>query len=85
MQRSIVVSFNWKTKEILFNDFEGPGAAKDAEGWSHKESFLWRDFPEKDGWVHFPYWNKEAGEAKGKEFAASFEKGAKPYTIRVPR
>lgn len=63
--RGIVVSFNWQTNEILFQRFDGPTAADDAAGWAHRNSFLWRDFPAKDGWEHFAHWNKAAAEPRG--------------------
>jgi hypothetical protein len=67
--RAIVVSFNWKTNQILFQRFDGEKAADDAAGWAHHKSFLWRDFPAKDGWEHFPHWNKTAGEFRGERIA----------------
>lgn len=84
MKRALVISFNWNTKEILYTDFEGDGAAKKAEEWSHPKSFIWRDFPAKAGWVHFPYWNKEAGEEKGADFVDHLQRG-EPYVLHIPK
>jgi len=67
-KRAIVVSFNWKTQEILYTTFAGAGCAQKAENWKAKDSFIWRDFPEEDGWTHFMHWTKEAGEERGEAF-----------------
>ncbi|MBS1722641.1 MAG: hypothetical protein JSS66_06480 [Armatimonadetes bacterium] len=67
IERAIVVSYNWLTQEILFTDFDGPDAAGQAEGWAHRQSFIWRDFPPEDGWTHFAHWNKLAGKAHGEK------------------
>ncbi len=83
MERAIVVSFNWKTQEIMFTAFEEPGAADTAVGWAHRESFLWKDFPEEEGWEHFAHWNVEAGEVRGKRKADEWIKGKD--SERVPR
>lgn len=82
--RAVVISFNWLTKEILYIDFEGENAARDAEGWADKESFIWRDFPAKAGWTHFAYWNKRAGRLRGQQAVQALDSG-EPFTISVPK
>lgn len=66
MKRAVVIAFNWQTEETLHTMFEGDGAADQAAGWAHPDSFLWRDFPASEGWTHFAHWNDEAGEERGK-------------------
>lgn len=60
MKQAVAVSYNWKTQEILFTPFDGDGCVEDASNWVNKGSFLWIDFPESKGWVHFYHANKEA-------------------------
>lgn len=83
-KRALVISFNWKTKQILFQDFEGDNAAKDAEGWAHPKSFIHRDFPAKDGWEHFAHWNKEAGEERGQQVVDALD-GKGEFFISIPQ
>jgi hypothetical protein len=73
MKRSVVISFNWITGETLHTTFEGPGCADKAAGWADRESFLWRDFPESDGWEHWAHWSADAGTERGNRLWAEFE------------
>lgn len=72
MERAVAISFNWETHKVLYTDFEGPEAAVKADAWVAKGSFLWDDFPASEGWVHFAYWNKEAGEEYAKQIGKSY-------------
>ena len=83
-KRALVISFNWETKEILFQDFEGDGAAKSAEEWGHPKSFIRRDFPAKDGWEHIVWWNKEAGEERAQQVVDALS-GNGEYVLSIPR
>ena len=67
MKRAVVVSFNWKTKEILYTDFEGKDSGRKAVGWADPKNFLWKDFPKSEGWAHFHYCNKEAAKELGEQ------------------
>lgn len=81
--RAVVISYNWLTMETMHSQFEGEYAGSQAAGWVHKKSFLWKDFPERDGWVHFSYMNDLAGKIRGKEFSDELmNKGT--ITVRVP-
>lgn len=62
MKKAVVVSYNWNTRETLTTDFEGEGCAMRANAWVAKDGFLYRDFPEIAGWVHFTHRTPEAGE-----------------------
>lgn len=84
MKRAVVVHLNWETEEIMHTLFEGDSAADDAAGWAHPDSFIWRDFPAENGWVHFVYWTKEAGDARGARIRQDLEDG-KWITDRVPK
>lgn len=63
MQKAVAISYNWETNEILFTDFEGPGAGSKAGNWIDKKSFIWKDFPESEGWTHLMTKNDECVEA----------------------
>lgn len=58
--RSIVISFNWQTKEILHTIFEGVRCIEEAYDWAGTDSFLWEDFPREKGWDHFVHLNEAA-------------------------
>lgn len=81
MKYAVVISHNWKTEETMHTQFQGDGAADKAAGWAHKESFLWRDFPAKDGWTHFAHWDEQAGEERGARRAAELMQGRITETV----
>lgn len=65
MERAVVISYNWDTGQHYHTPFDGEGAGVKAMNWVHKSSFIWQDFPESEGWVHFMHCNPEAAKAKG--------------------
>jgi hypothetical protein len=63
-KRAVAISYNWITERTMHTPFEGDDAAELAESWVDTESFVWRDFPASEGWVHFCHWNDEAQAAR---------------------
>lgn len=88
MARAVVISFNWKTRETFHTVFElgkeFPDPLGTACGWAHEGSFLWRDFPARDGWEHFAHGNGSARDIHGKIMTDELlERGTQ--TLKIPR
>lgn len=73
MKRSVVISFNWITGETLCTPFRGDGCADQAAGWADRESRLWQDFPESQGWEHWAHWSVAAGKERADRLWEEFE------------
>lgn len=72
--RAVVLSFNWNTKKVMFQDFpESENPAQDAANWVAATSFMWKDFPESEGWVHVPYWTWSAAQIMARKMGEARE------------
>ena len=69
--------------EKLHQIFEGEDAAIQAENWIHPKSFLWKDFPKSDGWVHFYTATEPALEKMGEWKTNMLLKGGGHYNVPV--
>jgi hypothetical protein len=88
---AVVLSHNWVTGETLHQQFEGPGCADKAAGWAYRDtenpkqsSFIWRDFPAADGWIHTVWMSEAARKERGARLADELlSQGTQ--TERIPR
>jgi len=65
VKRAVAISYNWDTQKVLTTPFDGDNPGIDAMNWVREDSFLWKDFPQSDGWHHFFDCNEEAAKEKG--------------------
>ena len=68
---AVVISFNFDTEQTMHTPFDGPNAGVEASQWVAKDSFLWDDFPESEGWTHVMACNAIAAANKSKHFLKS--------------
>ena len=74
-KRAVAVSFNWETRKILFQTFDGDGAAEKALAWISPESFVQKDFLASQGWAHFTHCNEAARDEDLVLLLKAFSKG----------
>jgi hypothetical protein len=87
---AVALSHNWQTGATLHQHFTGKDAADQAAGWVYKDkqnpdksSFIQKDFPESEGWIH-TWWSTQA--AREVRAARLMDELGQGYTSeKVPR